>query len=131
MWASRMRGKFFERCLNFGILLRVFGPAADERERQGFHQCADAAFAVAHAETVSDDLLQIHPAPAHDAVNFGVKASLYDLGQLPHLIGVQATRARRLPIPQAVGTLRVETMHPVPKRLPTHPANGAAASPRL
>jgi hypothetical protein len=79
---------------------------------------------VVDAEALPDDTLQIDPPPAHHAVDGGVRPGLHDLRQFRLLPGRQPRVIAAVPmVLQTIGTFCIETMHPVPQRLPVHAAD--------
>ena len=97
---------------------------ADMREagrlQQPAHRCLIEIDRIAR----HNEAPEIDAAPAHNAIGLWIGASLNqrcDLGLLP---GRQfRLGARRLGIDQAVGSARIERMHPIAQRLAIHAAD--------
>jgi hypothetical protein len=99
-------------------------PCAHVREAEFLEELSDVALMEVDAEPLRDDPLEVHPAPAHDAVFRSIRAGLDDDGELGQLRGRQARLGTLRPIVDE--TLRpggVEPMHPVAQRLPVHAAH--------
>ncbi len=77
---------------------------------------------ILHPEAVPDNLLEVEPAPAHDAV--AVRPRLDDLRQRHPLHRRQLrNRAGRFVVVQALGACLIEPGHPVAQALAVHAAN--------
>ena len=77
-----------------------------------------------HAEALSDDLLQVGPAPAHDAMDGPIRAGRDEFGQFGLLPGCEAGRIALGPaVLQAIRAALVETMDPVAQGLAVHAAD--------
>ncbi len=85
VWALRVLAKFFERRHDFGILARVPRSGAQMREAKGLEQARDMAFVVIDAEALFNHPLQIHSAPADNAIRLPIRASLDDVRQFSFL----------------------------------------------
>ena len=99
-------------------------PGADVREAQSLEQLAYGALVILDPEPLFDDALKVDAPPAHHAIDGAIRAGFHDLGKFRLL------RSRQPPgiSPSAVvlqpgRAMRVEPVHPVPQRLPVHPAN--------
>jgi hypothetical protein len=105
-------------------------PAADVGEGEPGKQIGDRSLAVDDAKALLDHSLQVDPPPAYDAVRHRIGAALHDLGQLLHLsLGEPSWAAGTRTVRQALRTFRIETMRPVPQRLPVHAANLSGVRP--
>ncbi len=77
-------------------------PGAHVREAEIVQQARDRALVILHPEAVPDNLLEVEPAPAHDAV--AVRPRLDDLRQRHPLHRRQLrNRAGRFVVVQALG----------------------------
>src|SRR4051812_49974094 len=98
---------------------------ADVREAELLEDLADRALVVSDAEALGHDLLQVHPAPAHDSMHGALRAGFNDLGELRQLLRREARRvAFRPAVLEPLGAPFIEAMHPVAQRLAgssTHP----------
>src|SRR3954462_11962369 len=76
---------------------------------------------VSDAEALGHDLLQVHPAPAHDSMHGALGAGFNDLGELRQLLRREARRvAFRPAVLEPFGAPFIEAVHPVPQRLAVH-----------
>lgn len=93
---------------------------------------ADGPLGQFHIEAFPDDLLQIDPPPADDAVDLHIRTLAHDFGQLRLLLWGQPCSAPALRgvVGQADEPLVVEPMHPVSQRLPVHSAGPSRILPR-
>ena len=72
---------------------------AHVREAELLQKRSDRALVIVDPETLGDDALEIDAPPAHDAVDFAVRAGLDELGELAQLLRRQARRrAARVPV---------------------------------
>src|SRR4051794_41965434 len=74
------------------VLGRMAGTRADVREAELLEDLADRALVVSDAEALGHDLLQVHPAPAHDSMDGALRAGFNDLGELRQLLRREARR---------------------------------------
>jgi hypothetical protein len=73
-----------------------------------------SALVIDNPEALSDEMLQVDPPPAHDAMHSPIWASLDELGQLGLLLGGQAWRIALPPgVPQPLRAALVEAVDPV------------------
>src|SRR3954453_4659504 len=94
---------------------------ADVREAELLEDLADRALVVSEAEALGHDLLQVHPAPAHDSMNGALRAGFNDLRQLRQLLRREARRvAFRPAVLEPFGAPFIEAVDPVPQRLAVH-----------
>src|SRR4051794_26296454 len=70
---------------------------ADVREAELLEDLADRALVVSDAEALGHDLLQVHPAPAHDSMHGALRAGFNDLGELRQLLRREARRVALRP----------------------------------
>src|SRR5829696_2662061 len=76
---------------------------------------------VSDAEALGHDLLQVHPAPAHDSMHGALRAGFNDLGELRQLLRREARRvAFRPAVLEPFWAPFIEAVHPVPQRLAVH-----------
>ena len=76
---------------------------------------------VSDAEALGHDLLQVHPAPAHNSMHGALRAGFNDLRQLRQLLRREARRvAFRPAVLEPFGAPFIEAVHPVPQRLAVH-----------
>jgi hypothetical protein len=123
-WAFSVRAKFFVSLDDFAVLRRVARPGAHMRKAEFLHERPHMALMVVDAEALPDDALQIDPPPAHHAVDGPVRPGLHDLRQFRLLPGRLPRVIAAVPmVLQTIGTFCIETMHPVPQRLPVHAAD--------
>jgi hypothetical protein len=121
--ALSVAGKFFERLDRPLILSRVTRTGADVREAERL-QLADRAFMIGDPEALADHPLQVDPAPAHDPVYGPVRTRLDEFREFGPLLRREARLGSLGPaVQKTVRTVCVEPMHPVPQRLPVHPAD--------
>jgi hypothetical protein len=107
-------GKFFEGRDGLSVLSRVAWTGADAAETELVQDLANRALVIGHAEALSDEMLQVDPPPAHDAMHGPIWTSLDELGQLGLLLGVQAGRtALRPSVPQPLRAVLIEAVDPV------------------
>ena len=124
MGRVRSRRSFFERLDRALVLPRVTRAGADMREAEPLEELADRALVVGDPEALQDHALQVDPAPAHDPVHGPVRPGLDEFCDLGPLLGREARLGSLRPaVQETVGAVRVETMNPVPQRLPVHPAD--------
>src|SRR3954462_8179934 len=103
------------------VLGRMAGTRADVREAELLEDLADRALVVSDAEALGHDLLQVHPAPAHDSMHGALRPGFNDLGELPQLLRREARRvAFRPAVLEPFGAPFIEAVHPVPQRLAVH-----------
>src|SRR6188472_3837880 len=94
---------------------------ADVREAELLEDLADRALVVSDAEALGHDLLQVHPAPAHDSMHGALRAGFNDLGELRQLLRREARRvALRPAVLEPFGAPFIEAVHPVPQGLAVH-----------
>ena len=126
-WATAeasVRVKFFKRLQHFGILARMARPGAHVRKPELVQQARDRALVIVHPEPVADHLLEVDPAPPHNAIGLRIGAGLHHRRQLRLLARRQLrNRARWLAVVQALGPIRVEPMRPDAQALAVHAAN--------
>jgi hypothetical protein len=116
--------KFFELRHDPLVLRRVTRAGADVREAELVQELADRALMGGDPEAIEDHPLQVDPTPAHNTMHGSVRTGLDEAGQLGLLLGGEAGRVAFGPgVPKAIGTVRVEPMHPVPQGLPVHAAD--------
>ena len=95
--------------------------AADIGERQPRQQIGDRALGIDDAKAFLDHPLEVDPPPAHDAVRRRIGAGLHDLGQFLHLSVSELAWAAGTPtVRQALGTIFIEPVRPVPQCLAVH-----------
>src|SRR5215204_213121 len=117
------------------VLGRMARTRADVREAELLEDLADRALVVSDAEALGHDLLQVHPAPAHDSMHGALRPGFNDLGELPQLLRREARRvAFRPAVLEPVGAAFIEAVHPVPQRLAVHarilPSHGISSTSR-
>src|SRR5918995_3857409 len=123
-WALSVSGTFFERLDRALILRRVTRAGADVREAELVQELADRALMVGDPEAIEDHPLQVDPTPAHHAMHGSVRTGLDEPRDLSSLLLGKARLGTFGPaVPKAIGTVRVEPMHPVPQGLPVHAAD--------
>src|SRR5215207_3934799 len=79
---SASRRSFFKSRYGLLVLGRMARTRADVREAELLEDLADRALVVSDAEALGHDLLQVHPAPAHDSMDGALRAGFNDLGEL-------------------------------------------------
>src|SRR5215210_5052936 len=79
---SASRRSFFKSRHGLLVLGRMARTRADVREAELLEDLADRALVVSDAEALGHDLLQVHPAPAHDSMHGALRAGFNDLGEL-------------------------------------------------
>jgi hypothetical protein len=100
------------------------------REAERPEELADCALVIGDPEALGDDALQVEPPPTDHAVHGPVRACLDEFGDLGALPLREARRGTLGPVvQQAIGTLRVEPVHPVAQRLPVHAADPSRRRP--
>src|SRR3954464_3171952 len=103
------------------VLGRMARTRADVREAELLEDLADRALVVSDAEALGHDLLQVHPAPAHDSMHGALRPGFNDLGELRQLLRREARRvAFRPAVLEPFGAPFIEAVHPVPQRLAVH-----------
>src|SRR4051812_37005190 len=123
-WALSVAGKFFERRHDPLVLGRMAGTGADVSEAELVQELAYRALVIDHVEALSDKLLQVDPAPAHDAVHGSIRSGLNDVGQFGLLLSGEAGRVALGPaVRQPVRTALVEAVGPVAQGLTMHAAD--------
>jgi hypothetical protein len=85
-----VREKFFENLDDPLVLGGMAWPCAHVREAELVQKLSDVALVKVDAESLRDDPLEIHPAPAHDAVFFLIRSGLDDRCEFGHLLNRQA-----------------------------------------
>ena len=91
------------------------------REAELLEDLADRALVVSDAEALGHDLLQVHPAPAHDSMHGALRAGFNDLGELRQLLRREARPvAFRPAVLEPFWAPFIEAVHPVPQRLAVH-----------
>jgi hypothetical protein len=87
-------------------------------------ELADRPLVIPDAEALSDDALEINPAPPHDAMHEAIRAGLDDLRELRLLRFGQPSRLVPAPvILEPFETALVEAVDPVPQCLTIHAAD--------
>ena len=100
------------------------GSGADVGEAELLQEPADRPLVIIDAELLGDDVLEVHPAPAHHAVHGPVRAGLDQRAKLRLLRRRQPRRVAPMPVVlQPVRPALVEPVHPVPQRLTVHAAH--------
>src|SRR5215211_688426 len=118
---SASRRSFFKSRYGLLVLGRMARTRADVREAELLEDLADRALVVSDAEALGHDLLQVHPAPAHDSMDGALRAGFNDLGELRQLLRREARRvAFRPAVLEPFGASFIEAVHPVPQRLAVH-----------
>ena len=116
-------GSFFECLLCRRVGSGVFRARRKAAKTVLGQMLANRAFMQIHAELRLDTGLQTAAAPTHDAVPGRVGAFLDPSHEPSLLLGRQAgSGPATSPVRKARDPLRVVAMHPVPERLPIHPA---------
>src|SRR5689334_12822641 len=119
--AFRVAEKFFECRDGLHILGRMARARADVREAELVQELAHRALVVDHAEALSDEMLQVHPPPAHDAVHGPIRSGLDEVGQRGLLLGGEAGRLALGPaVLQSVRAMLIEAVDPIAKGLAVH-----------
>ena len=72
---------FFELCHDPLVLSRMARAGADVAEAELVQDLAYRALVVDDAEALRDEVLQVDPAPAHDAMHGPIRAGLDEVGQ--------------------------------------------------
>src|SRR3954467_2352356 len=112
------------------VLGRMARTRADVREAELLEDLADRALVVSDAEALGHDLLQVHPAPAHDSMHGALRPGFNDLGELRQLLRREARRvAFRPAVLEPFGASFIEAVHPVPQRLAVHAADPRGIGP--
>ena len=119
----RLGEVFLKAVLGLGIGLRMARahrePAVAERRQI----LADRPLVQLDPERAAIRRSQVLPPPAHHPVHRRVGAGLQPGHEFGHLLGIEPPRPRRRPPVREPGEpLRVVAVHPVPQRLPVHPA---------
>ena len=114
--------KFFYKSRHGLLVLgRMARTRADVREAELLEDLADRALVVSDAEALGHDLLQVHPAPAHDSMHGALRAGFNDLGELRQLLRREARPvAFRPAVLEPFSAPFIEAVHPVPQRLAVH-----------
>ena len=100
---------------------------ADSRVKPAGQDPPDLALRQGHPEALGDHALQVDAAPAHHAVHRHLRPGLDDRDQRLDLPGRQPRRPPGpRPVDQPRDPLGIVAVHPVPQRLPVHPAARAA-----
>jgi hypothetical protein len=103
---------------------------ADVREAELVQELAHRALVVDHAEALSDEMLQVHPPPAHDAVHGPIRSGLDEVGQRGLLLGGEAGRLALGPaVLQSVRAMLIEAVDPIAKGLAVHAADARCVGP--
>ena len=119
--SSQRRRSFLEEFLRRGIALGMLRTHRHVAEAAIVQDTADRALTQVDLALLGDDPLQVHAAPANDAIDLQIGASLDDRVQIRQLILAQPrwTTAPGL-VDQTRRALCVEPVHPVAQRLPVH-----------
>src|SRR3954468_18194426 len=129
-WAFSVAEKFFELRHDALILSRMARAGADVRKADPVQDLAHGALVVDDTEALSDEVLQVDPAPTHDPVHGPIRSGLDEAGEFSLLLGAEAGRVALGPnVLQPLGSVLVEAMDPVSQGLAIHAADAGGLCP--
>src|SRR5216684_9389401 len=102
----------------------MLGARAQVRKAELLEDAANRYFIQIDIEARLDDVPEINAAPAHDAILGGIRIGFHDPLQLLLLFERElGCRAGSFAVGEPLGTLLVEAVNPVSKRLAVHCSN--------